>query len=256
MHALRLFLLPQSNNLWRFTTKQHPGGRTRDLNTSNTKTCHEHDNKWVPRPVLTACSTKIRLNILHLCLGLPSVRFAKSLPPKVLAICSVRSKHFDSTVHTRLSVLCKSCSTSRGLISSELHDFIHLRFKYFPELFVSDTCSYCLLKVWDNDSQPHKTTRWQSTDVSEMFAAPMIRAMMVEAVSTSETSVNFYNPTRRNNSEDRHLHTRKRENLKFWKNDHLIYIWCSRGGEDIDCGLLGCVGLPGLTTQKITICTE
>jgi hypothetical protein len=37
---------------------------------------------------------------------------------------------------------------------------------------------------------------------------------MMEATSTSETSVNFYQTTRRNNSEDSHLHTRRRENLK------------------------------------------
>jgi hypothetical protein len=39
----------------------------------------------------------------------------------------------------------------------------------------------------------------------------------MEAVKTSETSVNFYQPTRRNNPEDSHLHTRRRENLKSHK---------------------------------------
>jgi hypothetical protein len=38
-------------------------------------------------------------------------------------------------------------------------------------------------------------------------------ALMMEA-STSETSVNFYQTTRRNISEVRHLHTRRRENPK------------------------------------------
>jgi hypothetical protein len=51
------------------------------------------------------------------------------------------------------------------------------------------------------------------TDVSEVLVASIIRAMM-EAASTSETSVNFYQTTRRNNPEDSHLHTRRRENLK------------------------------------------
>jgi hypothetical protein len=37
---------------------------------------------------------------------------------------------------------------------------------------------------------------------------------MMEAESTSETSVNFYQNTRRNNPEDSYLHTRRRENLK------------------------------------------
>jgi hypothetical protein len=37
---------------------------------------------------------------------------------------------------------------------------------------------------------------------------------MVEAASTSETLVNFYQITRRNNLEDSHLHTCCRENFK------------------------------------------
>jgi hypothetical protein len=43
-------------------------------------------------------------------------------------------------------------------------------------------------------------------------------ALMMEAASTSETSVNFYQTTRHSNSEDSHLHTRRRENLKSHKN--------------------------------------
>jgi hypothetical protein len=39
-------------------------------------------------------------------------------------------------------------------------------------------------------------------------------ALMMEAASTSETSVNFYRTTRRNKPEDSHLYTRRRENLK------------------------------------------
>jgi hypothetical protein len=39
--------------------------------------------------------------------------------------------------------------------------------------------------------------------------------LMMEAASTSETSVKFHQTTRRNNPEDSHLHTRRRENLKF-----------------------------------------
>jgi hypothetical protein len=37
---------------------------------------------------------------------------------------------------------------------------------------------------------------------------------MMEAVSTSETSVNFYETTRRNSLEDSHHHTHRREKLK------------------------------------------
>jgi hypothetical protein len=38
--------------------------------------------------------------------------------------------------------------------------------------------------------------------------------LVVDAVRFSETSVNFYQTTRRNNPKDNHLHTRRRENLK------------------------------------------
>jgi hypothetical protein len=38
---------------------------------------------------------------------------------------------------------------------------------------------------------------------------------MKAAASTSETSVNFYQTTQRNNPEISHLHIRRRENLKY-----------------------------------------
>jgi hypothetical protein len=41
-----------------------------------------------------------------------------------------------------------------------------------------------------------------------------IKAMMMEAESTSETSVSFYQTTRLNIPEDSHLHASHRENLK------------------------------------------
>jgi hypothetical protein len=43
--------------------------------------------------------------------------------------------------------------------------------------------------------------------------------MMMEAASTSETSVNFYQTTRRNIPEDNHLNTRSSENLKYHKEE-------------------------------------
>jgi hypothetical protein len=45
-------------------------------------------------------------------------------------------------------------------------------------------------------------------------------SLMMAAVSTSETSVNFYQAFRRNIPEDSHLHTCHRENLK----PHLVRI--------------------------------
>jgi hypothetical protein len=44
----------------------------------------------------------------------------------------------------------------------------------------------------------------------------MPRALIMEAVRTSETSVNFYQTTRRYNPEDSHLRTHRRENLKSY----------------------------------------
>jgi hypothetical protein len=47
------------------------------------------------------------------------------------------------------------------------------------------------------------------TDVSDVLTTSIIRAiiaLMMEAVSTSEMSVNFYETTRRNIPEDGHLH--------------------------------------------------
>jgi hypothetical protein len=52
-------------------------------------------------------------------------------------------------------------------------------------------------------------------DGSEVLTASIIRAMI--AVSTSETSANFYEITRRNIPDDSHLHTLRRENLKSHK---------------------------------------
>jgi hypothetical protein len=42
----------------------------------------------------------------------------------------------------------------------------------------------------------------------------MIIALMMEAASTSETSVHFYQTTRRKNSEDSRLYALRREKLK------------------------------------------
>jgi hypothetical protein len=49
-------------------------------------------------------------------------------------------------------------------------------------------------------------------DVSEVLAASI--ALVIEAASTSEMSVNFYHTIPRNKPEDSHLHTRHCENLK------------------------------------------
>jgi hypothetical protein len=63
---------------------------------------------------------------------------------------------------------------------------------------------------------------WQKfTDASEVLAASIIRA--VKAASTSESSMNFYQTTRRNIPEESHLHTRRRENLKYHRYASTLY---------------------------------
>jgi hypothetical protein len=48
---------------------------------------------------------------------------------------------------------------------------------------------------------------------------------MMEAVSTSETSISFYQTTRHNIPEDTYLHTRSRDNLKSHsQNDILSFL--------------------------------
>jgi cell division protein FtsL len=61
---------------------------------------------------------------------------------------------------------------------------------------------------------------WQKlTDISEVRIA-----LVVEAVNTSETSVNFYHTTRRTIPGNNHLHTRLRENLKSHRLFSCLYI--------------------------------
>jgi hypothetical protein len=48
-------------------------------------------------------------------------------------------------------------------------------------------------------------------------------SLVIEAASTSETSINFYQTTRRNNAENSHLFTRRRENLKVHGINHVFH---------------------------------
>jgi hypothetical protein len=48
----------------------------------------------------------------------------------------------------------------------------------------------------------------------EVLTAYITVALVMEAVSSSETSFSCYLTTRRNIPEDSHIHTRRRENLK------------------------------------------
>jgi protein involved in sex pheromone biosynthesis len=56
---------------------------------------------------------------------------------------------------------------------------------------------------------------------------------MMEAVSTSEKSVNFYQTTRRKIPEGSHHHIRYRENLKsYFKNPHISVQGCAKWREN------------------------
>jgi hypothetical protein len=69
-------------------------------------------------------------------------------------------------------------------------------------------------------------------DVSRMFTASIIRALM-ELVSTSETSLNFFDTTRPGIPADRHFGFRRSENLKF----HVAVILAVvlNGFKNLDC---------------------
>jgi hypothetical protein len=63
----------------------------------------------------------------------------------------------------------------------------------------------------------YQTTRRCNTLQRYLLPPSLGPALMMEAASTSEMSVNFYQTTRRYNPEDSHLHNRRRENLKSYK---------------------------------------
>jgi hypothetical protein len=65
-----------------------------------------------------------------------------------------------------------------------------------------------------------------NVDVSEVRPAYII-ALMMEAVSTSETPVYFHETTRRYLPESCHLHTRRHENLK---SQGYEYVYASKRG--------------------------
>jgi hypothetical protein len=49
-----------------------------------------------------------------------------------------------------------------------------------------------------------------------------LTALMMEALNTFEMSVNFYQTTRLKIPEDSHLHTRRRENMKYHPETFLL----------------------------------
>jgi hypothetical protein len=69
-------------------------------------------------------------------------------------------------------------------------------------------------------SKMKMTVFWDVTPCSLVWR--WVFALMMEIVSTSETSLNFYQTTRRNIPKDGHLHTRRRENLKSHTVDRCV----------------------------------
>jgi uncharacterized protein (UPF0179 family) len=60
----------------------------------------------------------------------------------------------------------------------------------------------------------------------EVLSLEDLIALMMEAASISETSVNFYQTTQCNKTEDSHLRTHRRENLK--SHTHFAVSWTPR----------------------------
>jgi hypothetical protein len=109
---------------------------------------------------------------------------------------------------------------------------------------VKQTASY----RWPSSGLLRRVFSQKFTDVSELR---WFIALMMESEGTSDTSVNFYQTTGRNNPEDSHLYTHRLENLKsdthsnLWKQIlssvcfflicmiqqifFIIYIWLTFG---------------------------
>jgi hypothetical protein len=80
----------------------------------------------------------------------------------------------------------------------------------------SSSCQYILKTPFPYLSACHCrfSSMLKMIDVSEVLTVSIIRVLMIEAVSTSETSASFYQTTRLNIPEHINLHTCRRENLK------------------------------------------
>jgi hypothetical protein len=80
-------------------------------------------------------------------------------------------------------------------------------------------------------------------------------ALILEAVSTPETSVNFYQTTRRYNPEDSHLYTHRRENLKSRKTHEECEQACPGlliSGVSFQCFALHCHLTESVSIQAVS----
>jgi hypothetical protein len=89
----------------------------------------------------------------------------------------------------------------------------------FPSTSFSDTCNlWYFLKVrgprrWLSSGLLRRVA-WLPTFERCLLPPSSGWCVMMDVASTSDTSVNFYQTTRRNNAYDSHIHNRSRENLK------------------------------------------
>jgi hypothetical protein len=79
-------------------------------------------------------------------------------------------------------------------------------------------CVTVWLQMWEqvDEAEPWPTGYCNST---QFFSRGLLITLLMEAVSTSETSVYFYTTTQRNIPEGCHLHTRRRGNLNSHRHE-------------------------------------
>jgi hypothetical protein len=92
--------------------------------------------------------------------------------------------------------------TSRRYIPEDSHLRIHRRenLKSYSKIRWDFRFSRRRVWIWLSSGMLHRVVLHKLTDVSEVFTA--LSVLMMEAVGPSETSVNFYETTRRNIPED------------------------------------------------------
>jgi hypothetical protein len=125
------------------------------------------------------------------------------------------------SVHVRdLTIFCEDC----GLWSFSLYNFPYhsvASFFLYPNIFLGNLFSklahfmkMTVFRVLAPCSLVDVCRRFRGSYCLHRLNDWTLIALMMEAVSTSETSINFYQTTIRNIPEDSHLHTSRRINLK------------------------------------------
>jgi hypothetical protein len=94
-------------------------------------------------------------------------------------------------------------------------------------LFITDWSRWTItsmnLSPYLNQNGGNSMSKYYMSDWRWLSSGMLIIALMMEAVSTSETSGIFYQTTRHNIPEDSHLHTCCCENLKSYKTSFIFF---------------------------------